>query len=131
MVHEADDAHQQIRDALRLAAYQHYWNGNVTNLATGNTLGGYSNWGVRGKALLHDTGALSATLSLGSAGFIFALDLSPALAAFVPGVAAAAPHPSGTQSPALDGVSAAPSNAPRAPRRRTRARANKPAAPRT
>lgn len=50
--------------ALRLAAYQHYWDGNVTNLATDHTLGGYSNWGVRGKALVHDAGALTATLSL-------------------------------------------------------------------
>ena len=49
--------------ALRLSAYQHYWDGNVRNIATGNELGGYSNWGVRGKALLHDTGPLTATLS--------------------------------------------------------------------
>lgn len=50
--------------ALRLNAYQHYWDGNITNIATGHTLGGYGNWGLRGKALLHDTGDFDALLSL-------------------------------------------------------------------
>jgi iron complex outermembrane receptor protein len=50
--------------ALRLNAYQHYWDGNITNVATGHTIGGFGNWGVRGKALLHDTGNFDALLTL-------------------------------------------------------------------
>jgi iron complex outermembrane receptor protein len=50
--------------ALRLNAYQHYWDGNVRNIATGEKRGGYGNWGLRGKALLHDTGDFDALLTL-------------------------------------------------------------------
>ncbi len=50
--------------AVRLNAYQHYWDGNITNVATGHKVGGYGNWGLRGKALLHDTGNFDALLSI-------------------------------------------------------------------
>lgn len=50
--------------ALRLDVNQHYWDGNITNVATGHTVGGYGNWGLRGKALLHDAGDWDALLSV-------------------------------------------------------------------